>query len=110
MRTNDALIDELVAAIEAVEGLRPAVPFGLPDTGWLPWDRKRAAVEANSALIELRVVATALPLPPLLDRLTERVRAVLAAAGRPDVALRVTVTELDAAAFREPNSGNRTVT
>ncbi|MCM6776340.1 hypothetical protein NDR87_20565 [Nocardia sp. CDC159] len=105
--TAEALIDKLVACIETVDGLRPAAPL---DSQWLPWDRARDAVDVGSESIEIRVVATALPLPPLLRQLTELVREVLEQTDRADIPLRVVVTDLDAGAFREADTGNRTVT
>ncbi|RDI69005.1 hypothetical protein [Nocardia pseudobrasiliensis] len=104
MTSDEDLIDRLVASIEAVAGLRPAVPLGLQR------DRTRAAVDAGSEGIEIRVAATALPLPPLLEKLAGMVREVLEQTDRPDIPVRVVVTELDADAFREVDSGNRSVT
>ncbi len=95
MTSDEDLIDQLVASIEAVAGLRPAVPFGLQR------DRKRAAVDADPEAIEIRVAATALPLPPLLEKLAGLVRDVLKQTDRPDIPVRVVVAELDADAFRE---------
>ncbi|MGY2061820.1 hypothetical protein ACW9HQ_43675 [Nocardia gipuzkoensis] len=104
MTSDEDLIDRLVASIEAVAGLRPAIPLGLQR------DRKRAAVDADADSIEIRVAAAALPLPPLLDKLAGLVREILEQTDRPDIPVRLVVAELDAEAFREADSGNRSVT
>ncbi|MBF6326915.1 hypothetical protein IU452_00115 [Nocardia transvalensis] len=110
MTTEGDVIDRLVAAVESVAGLRPAVPLALPDADWLPWDRRRAAIDLSPGSVEVQVVATALPLPPLLERLTELVRDIVTDTEWADAALRIVVTDLDADAFKDSNTGNSSVT
>jgi hypothetical protein len=101
----DELVDRIVAAIEAVEGLRPAVPAAVPTAGWLPEAGKRLAVDLSPEIVDIRVVASALPLPPLLNELAAAVGALLTGREWSGTRVRVTVVELDAEAF-----GNNLVT
>ncbi|WP_280382263.1 hypothetical protein [Nocardia wallacei] len=101
MRVEEDLIDAVVAAIDSVDGLRPAGPIGLQNAKWLPLNGNRYAVDINESAVEIRVAATALPLPPLLDELAAAVRALLAPTPRASATLRIVVTELDATAFSD---------
>jgi hypothetical protein len=91
-------VERIVGALEAVDGLRPATPVS-PATTWLPVDWAGAAVDLSPELVEVRLVATRLPIPPLLDRAAEAVGAVLAGTAWEHVRLRLVVTDLDGAAF-----------
>ena len=89
----------ILDAIDSVPGLRPAAPAAdIPR--WWRADARGAAVEVSAARVEVRVVATALPLPPLLERVAAAVRDALAGTEWSRVPVRVIVTELDALAFR----------
>ncbi|MFI6869478.1 hypothetical protein [Nocardia sp. NPDC050406] len=99
------LLDKIVAAVEAVDGLRPAAPFGLEAVSWLPQGGRSYAVDIDKEVVEIRVVASRLPLPPLLERLTAAVAPLLADTEWSTATVRVVVAALDAAAI-----GNDTVT
>ncbi|WP_227983618.1 hypothetical protein [Nocardia spumae] len=97
--SEDELVDDIVTAIESVAGLRPAVPPGVDIAGWVPRLGPRSAVDLDSDVVEIRVTASALPLPPLLDRLGAAVRELLASTRWATARLRIVVTDLDAAAL-----------
>ncbi|NNH72260.1 hypothetical protein HLB23_20760 [Nocardia uniformis] len=99
------LLEKIVGEIEAVDGLRAAAPFGLDSVTWLPRGGKSYAVDIGKEVIEIRVVASRLPLRPLLQRLTAAVSPLLAGTEWAGARVRVVVAELDAAAF-----GDTTVT
>ncbi|GEM30847.1 hypothetical protein NN3_18540 [Nocardia neocaledoniensis NBRC 108232] len=94
MNIEDEMTDRIIAAIDAVDGAHPAVPMGLQNSRWLPWNAGRAAVDLGETVVEIRVVATTLPLPPLLGKLDAAVRPVLAASRWADAVLRVHVVDL----------------
>lgn len=81
----------IVGALAAVDGLRPATS----ESVWLPG----AAVDLSAGRVEIRLIATRLPIPPLLDRAAAAVRPVLAGTEWADARLRLVVTDLDGAAF-----------
>ncbi|MFC8044564.1 hypothetical protein [Nocardia sp. NPDC057353] len=88
----------VTAAVAAVPGLRPAQPIGPAGPAWLP--RPGAdGVELAPGRVTVRVVAAALPLPPLLTAAERGIRAALAGTAWAGAALRLVVCELDAAAF-----------
>lgn len=95
------LIEAIVDAIEEVEGLRPAIPFGLDTVARLARGGKAYAVDLTPEVVEIRLVASRLPLPPLLDRLTAAVRALLHGTECSNAIVRLVVTELDATAFSD---------
>ena len=86
--------------------MRPATPqVGAK----LPWDLDLLAIDVGTEVVEVRLVALSLPLPPLL-RLTESaLRPVLTDAGRGKALLRLVITDIDATAFEtgrdEPGRG-----
>ncbi|SEB38619.1 hypothetical protein SAMN04489727_1237 [Amycolatopsis tolypomycina] len=92
--TAGEAVAKILGALEAVDGLRPAVP--------LVWDAP--AVDLDPEVVQVRLVATRLPLPPLLDRAAEAVRPVLAGTPWAHARLRLVVTDLDGAAFARPTS------
>ncbi|MGW4482404.1 hypothetical protein ACWEOE_01060 [Amycolatopsis sp. NPDC004368] len=78
----------IVEALGEVAGLRPAV------------ERNRlSAVDLGPEAVQIRLIATRLPLPPLLAHAEAVVRPVLAGTEWADVPLRLIVTDVDAAAF-----------
>ncbi|MBA4855530.1 hypothetical protein IU443_04905 [Nocardia farcinica] len=97
--------DKIVAAVGGVSGLRPATPLGAGDPAWWPWDTRRYAVDLGPTTVEVRVIAAALPLPPLLNLAAEAVRGVLHGTRWENAAVRLVVTELDAAAFADDQGG-----
>lgn len=96
---TSALADAVLAALDDVAGLRPATPLGAEDPSWWPWDTRRFAVDLAPDAVEVRVIAGALPLPPLLVLAEKAVRDALAGTALAAAPLRLVVTELDAAAF-----------
>ncbi|MGW4520987.1 hypothetical protein [Amycolatopsis sp. NPDC004378] len=101
--TAEEAVEKIVGALEAVDGLRPATPVS-PGTTWLPVDWAGLAVDLSPELVRIRLIATRLPLPPLLDRAAEVVRPVLADTAWADARLQLIVTDLDGAAFARPTS------
>ncbi|HEY4460119.1 MAG TPA: hypothetical protein VGN81_37765, partial [Pseudonocardiaceae bacterium] len=73
MKPGAELTERLLKALRAEPGLRPATPANLPA---VPWDLDAFAVDVAADLIEVRVVATQLPLPPLVDRTHRALRAI----------------------------------
>lgn len=94
----DDLIDRIIAAIDAVGGTEPAVPMGLQNSQWLRCNTGRAAVDLGET-VEIRVVATTLPLPPLVEKLDAAVRPALAGTTWASTALRIHVVDLHADVF-----------
>ncbi|MFF2083783.1 hypothetical protein ACFVVM_08390 [Nocardia sp. NPDC058176] len=104
MNTDDDLTDRIIAAIDAVDGAHPAVPMGLQNSRWLPWNAGSAAVDLGASAVEVRVVATTLPLPPLLEQLDAAVRPVLAGTRWAETGLRVHVVDLHVDVFEESDA------
>ncbi|MFC4377268.1 hypothetical protein ACFO5K_24615 [Nocardia halotolerans] len=103
MISETEMIDRIVAAIDAVDDVHPAVPMGLQNTRWLPWNAGRAAVDLTDAVVEIRVVAASLPLHPLLDELDAAVRPLLAGTPWAAARLRVHVVDLHTETFSDPD-------
>ncbi|MEU0543149.1 hypothetical protein [Nocardia sp. NPDC005978] len=103
------LIEAIVGAIEEVQGLRPATPFGIEAVSWLPRGGGKAyAVDLNRDVVEIRLAASVLPLPPLLASLTGAVRPLLAGTDFATATVRLRIVELDPAAFNDTNEIRRT--
>ncbi|MET7990338.1 hypothetical protein ABZU76_05460 [Amycolatopsis sp. NPDC005232] len=83
-----SVADRVVAALADVEGLRPAV-----ERSW------GSAVDLTPDAVQVRLIATRLPLPPLLARAAAVVRPVLADTEWAGATLRLIVTDVDAGAF-----------
>ncbi|OLF04997.1 hypothetical protein [Actinophytocola xanthii] len=101
------LVHDLLAALAGVPGLRPATPVATGRAPW-GWNRDAMAIDLNPAVsrgadaghtVVVRVVATQLPLPPLVRRAEQALSAVLATSELPVTRLRLEVTDLDGAAF-----------
>lgn len=101
------LAGELIAALHGVHGLRPATPSVKPTTTWVPWDWDTLAVDLGPEVVEVRVIATALPLPPLLAEATAVLGEVLRHSTFATATLRIVVTDLDAAALRSETGATR---
>ncbi|WP_329053794.1 hypothetical protein OG738_12520 [Amycolatopsis sp. NBC_01488] len=101
--TGAEAVEKIVGALEAVAGLRLATPVS-PETTWLPVDWAGLAVDLSPEVVQIRLIATRLPIPPLLDRAAAAVRPVLAGTEWADARLRLVVTDLDGAAFARPTS------
>ncbi|MBC7300994.1 MAG: hypothetical protein H5T78_08570 [Nocardia sp.] len=97
--TETELIERIVATIDAVDGVYAAVPMGLQNSRWLPWNAGSAAVDLGDAVVEIRVVAASLPLRPLLAGLDAAVRPVLAGTAWATARLRIHVVDLHTDAF-----------
>jgi hypothetical protein len=101
----------LLDALRQVPGLRPAQPATVPAR--VPWDAALVAVDTDDDQVTVRVVASQLPLPPLLTQAGAVLRAALDEHGHGGLRLRLEVTDLDRAAFTpppRPPSGRRRVT
>ncbi|MEV7037517.1 hypothetical protein [Amycolatopsis sp. NPDC051061] len=99
---ND-LTRALLDVLRGVPGVRPATPSSRPEATWVPWDLDALAVDINDDLVHIRVVALALPLPPILRRAEAALRSALDESGRTSARLRLVVTDLDASAFSGGN-------
>ncbi|GAA3557430.1 hypothetical protein GCM10022222_46270 [Amycolatopsis ultiminotia] len=96
--TARATAGKVAEAVTGVEGLRPATAVS-PEVSWLPVDLSGGAVDLTPDLVEVRLIATRLPLPPLLAQAGAAVRAVLDGTEWAATPLRLVVTDLDGAAF-----------
>jgi hypothetical protein len=106
MNTTAELVDNLLAALDGVPGLRPAT---LAKAGRTPWgwnwdalaiDVTHEAGDANGGqVVVVRVVATRLPLPPVVRQAEQALLAVLTASGLPVTRLRLEITDIDGTAF-----------
>ncbi|WP_040837194.1 hypothetical protein [Nocardia brevicatena] len=97
-RAGDNIDNRIFGAVESVTGIQLAIPIVRENSVRCPWDSRKFAVDLAPEVVEVRVVAAALPLPPLLDRAAAAIRAVLAGTAWEGAELRLVVTELDAAA------------
>ncbi|WP_020669295.1 hypothetical protein [Amycolatopsis nigrescens] len=97
--TATELTGKLLAALAGVTGLRPATPADPPTASWMWWDWDSLAIDLDEDAVRIRLVATELPLPPLLHRATEAIRPVLAGTRWENAILRLVVTDIDGAAF-----------
>jgi hypothetical protein len=91
--------EKVLAAVKAVSGLRPAMPVSEEHASWLPGDWEALAVDLDPGVVQVRLIATRLPLPPLLEQACEAIRPVLAGTTWEHANLRLVVTDIDGAAF-----------
>ncbi|SDW62872.1 hypothetical protein SAMN05421504_1011094 [Amycolatopsis xylanica] len=96
MTARSELTQALLSALRELDGLRPAAPR---DLGAL-------AVGVDDDLVEIRLVALALPLPPLLRKAEASLRSIVDASPFRGARLRLLVTDLDAAALKERDLGH----
>ncbi|WP_410875858.1 hypothetical protein [Nocardia sp. A7] len=101
MTSVSALIDRIVAAIDSVDGVYPAVPMGLQNSQWLPWNAGSAAVDLDDTVVQIRVVAASLPLWPLLHELDAAIRPLLDETPWAAARLRVHVVDLHTDVFTD---------
>lgn len=99
MSASIELAHALLAALNTVPGLRPATPVAVSSSAWVSRNLDLLAVDVTEHEVRVRLVASQLPLPPLLTLADTVLRAVLIANARPDVRLRLAVTDIDGAAF-----------
>ena len=99
MTDNGAALGAIIDAIDAIDGVRLAVPVGAQAPEWWPWDARGFAVDLAPELVEVRVIASMLPLAPLLEKASVDLRAALDGTEWSQSRLRLVVTELDAGAF-----------
>ncbi|QFU89257.1 hypothetical protein [Amycolatopsis sp. YIM 10] len=92
---SGVVVEELLTALRKVPGLRPATPATVPSLAWVPWDWDDLAVTVTPELVEIRLVATKLPLPPVLGHAEELLTPVLP----PGARLRLVVTDIDRVAL-----------
>lgn len=90
-----SVADTLLEALQGIPGLRPATPT----TTRVPWNFDALAVDITDEVVELRLVALTLPLPPLLHHAEVVLRAALRGTKWESARLRLVVTDLDAAAL-----------
>jgi hypothetical protein len=88
--------DTLLAALHEIPGLRPATTRVAM---LVPWNVDVLAVDVTDDVVELRLVALTLPLPPLLRRAEEVLRAALRGTRWESARLRLVITDLDATAL-----------
>ncbi|MER5465981.1 hypothetical protein ABT010_36135 [Streptomyces sp. NPDC002668] len=89
----------LLAVLGRIPGLRPATPSTTHIGSRVPWNLDTLAVGIDDELIEIRVVALAVPLPPILREAAAALHAALTETRWKDAGLRLVVTDIDAAAL-----------
>lgn len=108
MNGSTELAHALLSALDGVPGLRPATlaKAGLTSWGW-NWDALAIDVipdvtheAGDGQVVVVRVVATRLPLPPVVRQAEQALLAVLIASDVPITRLRLEITDIDGAAFR----------
>jgi hypothetical protein len=115
MNGSTELAHALLSALDGVSGLRPATlaKAGLTSWGW-NWDALAIDVtpdvtpdvipdvtqeSGGGLVVVVRVVATRLPLPPVVRQAERALLAVLIASDVPVTRLRLEITDIDGAAF-----------
>ncbi len=99
------LVHDLLAALDEVHGLRPATLATAGSWDWnamavdITADDTPSAGVAGGQQVVVRLVATRLPLPPVVRQAEQALLAVLAASDLPVTRLRLEITDLDGAAF-----------
>jgi hypothetical protein len=103
MNTSTELVHDLLAALAEVPGLHPATLAKARQTPWgSNWDTLAVDVTDETGgghTVVVRVVATRLPLPPLVRRAEQALLAVVAASHVPVTRLCLEITDLDNTAF-----------
>ncbi|NIH83433.1 hypothetical protein [Amycolatopsis granulosa] len=96
MTTRTEHIAAILTALSKVEGLRPAAPVVRPVTSRNP---ATLAVDLTAEVVRVRLVATALPLPPRLRLAGDAVAKALVGSPYSDAGIRLVVTDVDGSAF-----------
>lgn len=96
MTARSELVIRLLAALSTVEGLRPATPVVRSPHAW---NLDALAIDADEELVRVRLVATALPLPPLLAEASELVAKTLVGTPFQCARVRLVVAAVDGRAF-----------
>ncbi|MDQ3402328.1 MAG: hypothetical protein M3548_02900 [Actinomycetota bacterium] len=99
MSATSEVTQALLAVLREIDGLRPATPSIKTRTSWMSWDLDAIAIDVNDDLIEIRLVALMLPLPPILRHAEASLRSVLEGTAWKHARLRLIVTDIDATAF-----------
>jgi hypothetical protein len=99
VKPSAELTERLLDVLRTEPGLRPATPANLPA---VPWDLDTFAIDVHADLVEIRVVATELPLPPLLERAQRALRAAIDQSPFAAVRLRMVISDIDTAAVTFP--------
>jgi hypothetical protein len=101
VNASTELVHDLLTALDGIPGLRPATPVKAGTTSW-GWNWDVLAVDLTAAAghqVVVRVVATQLPLPPLVRRAEHALLAVVAASDVPVARVRLEITDIDGTAF-----------
>lgn len=106
MSTSAELVDNLLAALDGIPGLRPATLAKAARTAWgrnwnaLAIDVTHQTGDAGRGqVVVVRVVATRLPLPPVVRQAERALLDVVTASGLPVTRLRLEITDIDGTAF-----------
>lgn len=106
MNASTELVHDLLAALDGVPGLRPATLVRPARTPW-EWNWDALAIDvtdepgtAGAQVVVVRVVATQLPLPPVVRQAEQVLLAVLTASPLPITRLRLEITDIDGTALR----------
>lgn len=107
------LAHALLSALDEVPGLRPATLAKTGVASW-GWNRDALAIDitpdvthggtpaaGGGQVVVVRVVATRLPLPPVVRQAEQALLAVLTASAIPVTRLRLEITDIDGTAFGE---------
>lgn len=96
------LASRVVRTLDQLDGLSPVTIVRAPEWARRGPDPRVLAVTLHTdpVVVEVRLVATALPLPPLLERATAALRAVVAGTDWAQATIRLVVTTLDPRALQ----------
>ncbi|MBB3663175.1 MULTISPECIES: hypothetical protein [Prauserella salsuginis group] len=90
------LVQALLTVLRGLPGLRPATPV---TRSWVPWDADTMALDVDDHTVEIRVVALALPLEPLLREAASALAPSLNDSAWRNARLRLVVTDVDRGAL-----------
>lgn len=99
MTARTDLVRALLTVVRTLPGLRPATPSTDSLASKVPWDLDAIAVDVNDELVEIRLVALTLPLPPVLRHAETVLRSTLDDTPWEKAFLRLVITDVDASAF-----------
>ncbi|MET9671171.1 hypothetical protein ABZY19_38645 [Streptomyces sp. NPDC006475] len=107
MTPRTDLTRSLLAVVAGIPGLRPATPSTTPFGSRVPWNLDASAVAVRDDVVEIRLVALALPLPAVLSRAEAALHAVLEGTRWKDARIRLIVTDIDAGALTTADQAQR---